>query len=233
MGKRGMQAKDAMGVVDLDPEFLGHKKIKNVRASINNLDDFDDVTQPSALQRASAGVQPDSTTVALAAATNQQRPDSEEAYMQRSLAKQMERQNSYKTKVLQAEMEGAPAPPPTITLIEQSSGALRKKKPSELVDAASSALNARYSDMFKAFQFIDLDRSGVIGEKELARALDLWNIPIDRQKIKELIAACDRNGDGEISYEEFVDMLARDTVANAAMGKRGMQAKDAMGVVDL
>merc|ERR1711871_1664004 len=48
MGKRGMQAKDAMGVVDLDPEFLGHKKIKNVRASINNLDDFDDVTQPNA-----------------------------------------------------------------------------------------------------------------------------------------------------------------------------------------
>ena len=36
MGKRDMQAKEAMGVVDLDPEFLGHKKIKNVRASIND-----------------------------------------------------------------------------------------------------------------------------------------------------------------------------------------------------
>ena len=35
MGKRGMQSKEAMGVVDLDPEFLGHKKVKNVRASIN------------------------------------------------------------------------------------------------------------------------------------------------------------------------------------------------------
>ena len=28
-------------------------------------------------------------------------------------------------------------------------------------------------------------------------------------------------------------MLARDTVAPAAMGKRGMQAQDAMGVADL
>jgi hypothetical protein len=26
-----------MGVADLDPEFLGHKKMKNVRASINTL----------------------------------------------------------------------------------------------------------------------------------------------------------------------------------------------------
>ena len=32
-----MQAQEAMGVADLDPEFLGHKKMKNVRASINTL----------------------------------------------------------------------------------------------------------------------------------------------------------------------------------------------------
>ena len=42
----------------------------------------------------------------------------------------------------------------------------------------------------------------------------------------------DEDGDG-ISYEEFVDHLARGTVAPAAMGKRGMQAKEAMGVADL
>jgi hypothetical protein len=32
------------------------------------------------------------------------------------------------------------------------------------------------------------------------------------------------------ALQEFVDALARDTVAPAAMGKRGMQAKEAMGV---
>ena len=32
---------------------------------------------------------------------------------------------------------------------------------------------------------------------------------------------------------QFVDELARDTVAPAAMGKRGLQAKEAMGVDSL
>ena len=43
----------------------------------------------------------------------------------------------------------------------------------------------------------------------------------------------DYDGDGMVSYDEFVDALARDTVVVAAMGKRGMQAKEAMGVADL
>jgi hypothetical protein len=38
------------------------------------------------------------------------------------------------------------------------------------------------------------------------------------------------DGDGEVDYKEFVDVLARDTVAPAAMGKRDMQSKEAMGV---
>jgi len=33
-----------------------------------------------------------------------------------------------------------------------------------------------------------------------------------------------------VDYKEFVDVLARDTVAPAALGKRDMQASDAMGV---
>ena len=80
---------------------------------------------------------------------------------------------------------------------------------------------------------IELDRSGRLGKAELKRALDLWNVPVDDDKIEELIAACDEDGDGQVSYAEFVDALARDTVAPAAMGKRDMQAMEAMGVADL
>ena len=87
--------------------------------------------------------------------------------------------------------------------------------------------------MFKAFQYVDLDRSGTLDKKEIARALDLWNIPIDDAKLDELIEACDVDGDGQVDYKEFVDVLARDTVAPAAMGKRDMQAKEAMGVESL
>ena len=97
------------------------------------------------------------------------------------------------------------------------------------MQSASDALNSRFTDMFKAFQYVDLDRSGTLDKKELRRALDMWNIPIDDEKLDELIAACDHDGDGQVDYKEFVDVLARDTVAPAAMGKRGMQSQEAMG----
>jgi len=105
-----------------------------------------------------------------------------------------------------------------------------KMKNSAFVKGASDALNSRFSNMFKAFQYVDLDRSGTLNAKEIRRALDLWNVPLDEKSLSQLIAACDHDGDGEVDYKEFVDVLARDTVAPAAMGKRDMQSKQAMGV---
>ena len=52
----------------------------------------------------------------------------------------------------------------------------------------------------------------------------------DAGKLDLIMSECDADGDGGVSYEEFVDKLARETVAPAAMGKRGMQSKEAMGV---
>jgi hypothetical protein len=95
---------------------------------------------------------------------------------------------------------------------------------------AKTGLNTRFSDMYKAFQYIDTDRSGRLSKKEIARALDLWNIPLSDAKLDKMMAGCDQDDDGGISYEEFVDALAADTVSNAAMGKRGLQSKEAMGV---
>ena len=123
----------------------------------------------------------------------------------------------------------AVAPPPANKPIDRSA----LKKNSAMVRSAVEGLNSRFSNMMKAFQYVDLDRSGTLNKKELARALDLWNIPIDNAKLDELIAACDDDGNGEVNYKEFVDALARDTVAPAAMGKRDMQAKDAMGQDDV
>ena len=106
----------------------------------------------------------------------------------------------------------------------------REEKLKGLIGMASTGMNSRFSDMYKAFQYIDLDRSGRLSKKEISRALDLWNVPVDDAKLDLLMGKCDADDDGGISYEEFVDALARDTVSNAAMGKRGMQSKDAMGV---
>jgi len=95
---------------------------------------------------------------------------------------------------------------------------------------AEEGLNSRFSDMFKAFQYVDLDRSGRLSRSEIRRALDMWNVPLDDSMLDLLLGDCDQDGDGGVSYEEFVDKLARGTVSNAAMGKRGLQSKEAMGV---
>ena len=89
--------------------------------------------------------------------------------------------------------------------------------------------------MFKAFQYVDLDRSGTLDRSEIRRALDLWGLGagLDDAALDALFRQCDPNGDGSVSYSEFVDALARDTVTLAAMGKRGLQAKEAMGADDL
>ena len=99
-----------------------------------------------------------------------------------------------------------------------------------LASMAANAIHGRFTDMFKAFQFVDTDRSGYLSRDEIFRALDLWNIPVSAEQVEQLIRSCDFNADGGVSYEEFVDALARDTVAPAAMGKRGLQSKEAMGV---
>ena len=55
-------------------------------------------------------------------------------------------------------------------------------------------------------------------------------IDLNPSEVELVWSKCDHNADGEISYEEFVDALARDTVAVAALNKRGMNAREAMGV---
>ena len=87
-----------------------------------------------------------------------------------------------------------------------------------------------FSDIRKAFHFVDVDNSGTIDAGELKRALKLFNYDIPKDRLDALMKDCDSDGNGKISYAEFTDALARDTVALAAMGKRGMQAKEAMGV---
>ena len=94
---------------------------------------------------------------------------------------------------------------------------------------ATEQINSRFTDMKKAFRFVDTDNSGTLDRNEIRRAMDMWNIPIDDKTLDDLIAACDPDGDGQVVYNEFVDVLARDTVAPAALGKRGMQSKEAMG----
>ena len=104
----------------------------------------------------------------------------------------------------------------------------------QLVIQVQDALNSRFKNMRDAFRKMDLDNSGKLDEDELMRALNMWNLPIDRDELRAMIHnQMDFNHDGAINYEEFVDALARDTVNPAAMGTRGKTALEAFGVPDL
>merc|ERR1712070_80256 len=108
----------------------------------------------------------------------------------------------------------------------------REKATKEIMAMAESGVNSRYSDMFKAFQFIDVDRSGRLSKSEIKRALDLWNVPVSKAKLDLMFQKCDADDDGGISYDEFVDNLARDSVTISAMGKRNMQSGDMKAELD-
>ena len=57
--------------------------------------------------------------------------------------------------------------------------------------------------MYEAFLALDKDGSGKIGKDEIKHILNSEN----DEKIDELIKKIDKNGDGEIDYNEFLDMM--------------------------
>jgi len=134
------------------------------------------------------------------------------------------------TAALPAPAYEPPPPPPPQVKLDPEAEFQRKQKLTGIMSMVEEGLNSRFSDMYKAFQYVDLDRSGRLSRKEPTRALEMWNVPIGEEQLDMILGECDRDGDGGVSYEEFVDKLARGTVASAAMGKRGMQSKEAMGV---
>lgn len=74
--------------------------------------------------------------------------------------------------------------------------------------------------IYKAFQEFDEDCSNSISLDELAKALEKFGIQDDT---KALLNAADKNGDGQIDYQEFV-LLMRETnkELNAAGGNSGL-----------
>ena len=57
------------------------------------------------------------------------------------------------------------------------------------MSAAEDQLNSRFSDMHKAFKFVDADNSGTINRSELERALELWNLPLKRRQVRSRLGS--------------------------------------------
>lgn len=64
--------------------------------------------------------------------------------------------------------------------------------------------------LIEAFKNFDLDRNGKITAKELANIIKTENEDIDF--LQDQINSFDKNGDGEIDYNEFCDMMGKKLV---------------------
>ena len=66
-------------------------------------------------------------------------------------------------------------------------------------------VTARNRAMQRAFALADTDGSGKLGRAELERACELWNVAPPAGGFGALLKECDVDGDGDISYEEFLE----------------------------
>lgn len=118
--------------------------------------------------------------------------------------------------------------------VERANAMMTDEDKKEMADAVSTVENqitSRFSKMRDAFKALDVDQSGSISREELQRGLKHWNLAEqsgNEDLIDNLMAACDKDGSGEIDYKEFVDVLSRDkTVGNAVAQAHVAAAKQA------
>ena len=102
----------------------------------------------------------------------------------------------------------------------------------EAVTAVENQIAARFRKMRDAFKTLDVDQSGTISRAELKRGLKHWNLlgaddASNEDLIDSLMAACDKDGSGEIDYKEFVDTLARDKAVGDAVAQAHIAAAKA------
>merc|ERR1712137_1404018 len=80
--------------------------------------------------------------------------------------------------------------------------------------AGSSAKHPNLSDedlqeFREIFNLVDTDRGGSIGTEELARLMETLGIRTTPEELKLMVSEIDENGNGEIDFDEFVQVMCR------------------------
>jgi len=77
--------------------------------------------------------------------------------------------------------------------------------------------NRTVKDVKKAFKKYDINNDGKIDKNELTKALTNYKFNFSDQEVEVIFSAADSNSDGEICYEEFMNLMCPD--AGAILGK--------------
>jgi hypothetical protein len=64
----------------------------------------------------------------------------------------------------------------------------------------------------EAFDLFDTDSSGAIDAKELKVAMRAVGIEPKKEEVRKILQEIDRNGDGLIKYDEFLDIMTQKVV---------------------
>mmetsp|Transcript_46728 Transcript_46728/g.138033 ORF Transcript_46728/g.138033 Transcript_46728/m.138033 type:complete len:164 (-) Transcript_46728:32-523(-) len=59
------------------------------------------------------------------------------------------------------------------------------------------------------FNLVDTDKGGSIGTEELSRLMDTLGIRTTTEELKLMVSEIDENGNGEIDFDEFVQVMCR------------------------
>jgi calmodulin len=62
-------------------------------------------------------------------------------------------------------------------------------------------------EMIEAFKVFDSDGNGMISSDELRQIMDNLGEKLSKEEVDEMVKEADIDGDGQINYQEFVNMM--------------------------
>ena len=95
-------------------------------------------------------------------------------------------------------------------------------------EAEAAKLTRKVKNHFTAFREVfstlSWDKSSRLRPVELEKGVASLGIDLSNKRVKDLIEACEKDRAGEIAYDDFVQALANDPYAVAALGKKKLEA---------
>lgn len=67
----------------------------------------------------------------------------------------------------------------------------------------------KIAELKASFAVFDADNDGRISSAELRRVAEAFGEGLSQGAVEDIVAAVDRDGDGQISFDEFLELLRR------------------------
>jgi len=84
---------------------------------------------------------------------------------------------------------------------------LRQRRLHKILDKVATAFFLQGFNMRRAFALFDADGDGAISAKEFRQGMAALNLHLRYDEIDDLMHLCDRGGDGQVSYDEFISKM--------------------------